>query len=377
MPDRSGDPVAAARFRHPEGIDALLDLVSYVLDGFEANAAVQAQGGRGASPNSAAGDGLGRANVMALLIRATLKCLAALLATPEPSKAPIEISPTRSARAGVRATASPRRNAQPGQPRHPGRVAGEGQRQLRWVGKRVSARGAASSRAVLTSGRPVTRIQDTSPSPNGHPLPHPAGLTFVVPPPALAGGGAGAGDDHQRDRRPTCARPAPARARSQPAPRRRARATSARRTPRRDKPQRLELERVRQHRRGERDDQRGRRAVGLAAARSRPARCPPAGNTPARRRPSRWRGPSRPGTRARCDRTGCRPPTSPPPAARRARRAASIEPPPGSASSRMPAAASATHSRSSGRREANTATSSGPANSIVTATPSGIRSIAE
>jgi hypothetical protein len=42
----------------------------------------------------------------------------------------------------------------------------------------------------------------------------------------------------------------------------------------------------------------------------------------------------------------------------------------------MPAAASAIHTPSSGRREPITATSSGPANSIVTPTPSGIRSIA-
>ena len=50
------------------------------------------------------------------------------------------------------------------------------------------------------------------------------------------------------------------------------------------------------------------------------------------------------------------------------------KPPPGSASSRMPAAASTTQSRSSARREPNTATPSGPTNSNVTATPSGMRS---
>ena len=53
----------------------------------------------------------------------------------------------------------------------------------------------------------------------------------------------------------------------------------------------------------------------------------------------------------------------------------SIEPPPGSASSRIPAAARTIQSPSSGRRDPITATSSGPANSIVTAAPSGIRSI--
>jgi hypothetical protein len=42
----------------------------------------------------------------------------------------------------------------------------------------------------------------------------------------------------------------------------------------------------------------------------------------------------------------------------------------------MPAAARTIHSPSSGRREPITATSSGPANSMVTAIASGIRSIA-
>ena len=42
----------------------------------------------------------------------------------------------------------------------------------------------------------------------------------------------------------------------------------------------------------------------------------------------------------------------------------------------MPAAASTIQAPSRGRREPSTATSSGPANSIVTATPSGIRAIA-
>jgi hypothetical protein len=42
----------------------------------------------------------------------------------------------------------------------------------------------------------------------------------------------------------------------------------------------------------------------------------------------------------------------------------------------MPAAASTTQATSSARRESATARPSGPANSIVTATPIGIRSIA-
>ena len=53
------------------------------------------------------------------------------------------------------------------------------------------------------------------------------------------------------------------------------------------------------------------------------------------------------------------------------------EAPNGLVSSRIPAAASATQTRSRGLRESQTASPSGPANSIVTATPIGIRSMAE
>ena len=56
--------------------------------------------------------------------------------------------------------------------------------------------------------------------------------------------------------------------------------------------------------------------------------------------------------------------------------ASSAPAPNGLASSRMPATASATHTRSSGRRESATATLTGPMNSIVTAAPSGMRSSA-
>ena len=65
MVERNADIVAAVRDRHPQGVDALLDLVSYAPEGFEANAAALGTGGRGASPLSAAGDGPGRTNVMA------------------------------------------------------------------------------------------------------------------------------------------------------------------------------------------------------------------------------------------------------------------------------------------------------------------------
>ena len=65
----------------PDGeVDAVLDLVSYGPDGFEANAAALKEGGRGASPIGAAGDGPGRANVMATPTPENLSRLAGLLA---------------------------------------------------------------------------------------------------------------------------------------------------------------------------------------------------------------------------------------------------------------------------------------------------------
>jgi NADPH:quinone reductase len=64
--DRNADTAAAVLERHPDGVDALLDVVSYTPDDFEANAAALNAGGRGASPVSAAGDGPGRTNIMAV-----------------------------------------------------------------------------------------------------------------------------------------------------------------------------------------------------------------------------------------------------------------------------------------------------------------------
>ena len=79
MLDREGDVAAAVRERHPDGVDALLELVSYAPDGFNANAAALKPGGRGASPLSAAGDGPGRANVMATASPENLERVAQLL----------------------------------------------------------------------------------------------------------------------------------------------------------------------------------------------------------------------------------------------------------------------------------------------------------
>jgi len=74
---RDGDVAAAVRERHPDGVDAVLDLVSYAPGAFDS--AVKS-GGRVASPNGAAGDGPGRANVMAAPTRENLERLGLLLA---------------------------------------------------------------------------------------------------------------------------------------------------------------------------------------------------------------------------------------------------------------------------------------------------------
>jgi NADPH:quinone reductase len=77
--DRNADTAAAVRERYPDGVDALLDVVSYGPDDFNSNAAVLKDGGRGASPVSAAGDGPGRTNLMAVPSPEHLERLAQLL----------------------------------------------------------------------------------------------------------------------------------------------------------------------------------------------------------------------------------------------------------------------------------------------------------
>jgi NADPH2:quinone reductase len=64
--DRDADVAALVHERYPEGVDALLDLVSYTPDGFHSYAAALKSGGRGVSLNGTAGDGAGRINVMAV-----------------------------------------------------------------------------------------------------------------------------------------------------------------------------------------------------------------------------------------------------------------------------------------------------------------------
>lgn len=77
--NRDADIAAAVRDRHPEGVDGLIDVVSYSPDDFDKNAAVLTEGGRAATPLSAAGDGPGRTNVMAVASPENLDRLATLL----------------------------------------------------------------------------------------------------------------------------------------------------------------------------------------------------------------------------------------------------------------------------------------------------------
>jgi len=63
----------------PGGVDALLDVVSYGPDAFEAFAAALEPGGRGVSPIGAAGEGSGRSNVMATPTAENLARVARLL----------------------------------------------------------------------------------------------------------------------------------------------------------------------------------------------------------------------------------------------------------------------------------------------------------
>jgi len=74
---RDGDVVAAVLERYPDGVGAVLDLVSYAPGAFDG--ALKADG-RVASPNAAAGDGPDRTNVMATPTTENLDRLAGLLA---------------------------------------------------------------------------------------------------------------------------------------------------------------------------------------------------------------------------------------------------------------------------------------------------------
>ena len=76
---RDADIATLVHERYPEGIEALLDLVSYAPEGFDTHAEVLHDDGRGASSLSAAGEGSERHNVMAMPSPENLQRLARLL----------------------------------------------------------------------------------------------------------------------------------------------------------------------------------------------------------------------------------------------------------------------------------------------------------
>lgn len=63
VPPRDGDVVAAVRERHPDGVDAIIDLINYAPGTYDA---ALKDGGRVSSATNAAGEGPGRTNVMAI-----------------------------------------------------------------------------------------------------------------------------------------------------------------------------------------------------------------------------------------------------------------------------------------------------------------------
>jgi hypothetical protein len=75
---RNGDLAVAVRRRYPDGVDALLDNVSYAPDAYDA---ALKDGARVASPNNAASEGSGRTNLMAAPTSENLERLARLLDT--------------------------------------------------------------------------------------------------------------------------------------------------------------------------------------------------------------------------------------------------------------------------------------------------------
>ena len=76
---RDADIATLVHERYPEGIEAVLDLVSYAPEGFDTHAAVLKDDGRGASTLSAAGEGSEHHNVMAAPTPENLQRLARLL----------------------------------------------------------------------------------------------------------------------------------------------------------------------------------------------------------------------------------------------------------------------------------------------------------
>src|SRR5215211_5597090 len=77
--ERDADVAALVHERYPEGVEALLDLVSYAPEGFDTHAEVLHDDGRGASSLSSAGEGSERHNVMAVPTPENLERLGRML----------------------------------------------------------------------------------------------------------------------------------------------------------------------------------------------------------------------------------------------------------------------------------------------------------
>jgi NADPH:quinone reductase-like Zn-dependent oxidoreductase len=77
--EREAEVATLVHERYPDGIEALLDLVSYAPEGFDTHAGVLKVDGRGASSLGAAGEGSGRHNVMAMPTQENLERLGSLL----------------------------------------------------------------------------------------------------------------------------------------------------------------------------------------------------------------------------------------------------------------------------------------------------------
>ncbi len=77
--DRDADVAASVRELKPDGVDALADLASRDSGVFEAHASALTEGGRASSPVGAAGEGAGRANVMAMPTVENLERLSRLI----------------------------------------------------------------------------------------------------------------------------------------------------------------------------------------------------------------------------------------------------------------------------------------------------------
>ena len=77
--DRDGDVAAAVREAHPDGVDAVIDLVSYTPDAFDQYAAALKLDGGAASPLPGVGEGPGRFPITAAPDAAALDRLAQLL----------------------------------------------------------------------------------------------------------------------------------------------------------------------------------------------------------------------------------------------------------------------------------------------------------